>query len=223
MKIWAISDLHELHAQAIIPDNIDCILCAGDVTDSFNLSSNLIEFEYFFEWFNNLNIKYKVIIAGNHDTWATKKFCKDKLKEKGIIYLEDTYTEIEGIKIYGSPWTPTYGNWHFMKDRSSLDAIWRKVEPDTDIWLTHGPPAGVLDLSEDRDYRLNQCGDKSLYKRIYEKKPKYHIFGHIHDFKECKNFGSLKRDFGTTFMNVSSVEDGRFDKGLIHNGIVFDI
>lgn len=223
MKTWAISDTHCLHRQAIIPDNIDCIIHAGDATNSMNLSQNLIEFEDFFDWFSNLSIKHKVLIAGNHDTWATKQYNKEKVREAGIIYLEHEGFNLNGLKLFGSPYTPTYGNWYFMKDRSSMDALWRKLDPDIDILITHGPPAGILDLSEDRDYRLNQCGDVSLYKRIYEKRPKCSIFGHIHDFKTCKNFGMLKRDFGTTFMNVSSVEDGRFDKGLIHNGIVFDI
>lgn len=223
MKCWGISDTHGLHRQAIVPDKIDLLLYAGDSTNSYFLPANLVEFEDFFNWFVNLSIKYKVIIAGNHDTWATKAYNRDKLKEAGIIYLENEYTEIEGIKIFGSPFTPTYGNWHFMKDRSKMDDIWKHVEPDTDIWLVHGPPAGILDLTEDREYKLQQCGDVSLYKRVEQKRPKYVIYGHIHDFKSCRNFGTMKRDFGTTFMNVSSVEDGRFDKGLIHNGIVFEL
>lgn len=223
MKCWAISDTHGMHRQAIIPDKIDLLVYGGDSTNSKFLPNNLVEFEDFFNWFSNISIEYKVIIAGNHDTWATKAYNRDKLKEAGIIYLENEYTEIEGLKIFGSPFTPTFGDWCFMKDRSKLDPIWRHLEENIDILITHGPPQGILDLSENRDYKLEQVGDLSLYKRVYEKRPKYHIFGHIHDFKTCKNFGTMKRDFGTIFMNVSSVEDGRFDKGLIHNGIVFEI
>src|SRR6478736_5626566 len=221
-KFWGISDTHGMHRQAIIPDNVDCILYGGDSTNSMNLNQNLIEFEDFFNWFSELSIPNKVLIAGNHDIHLTKQYIKDKVKEAGIIYLEDDYFTLNSIKIFGSPWTPRYGDWSFMKDRSKMDPIWRHVEPDTDIWLIHGPPEGILDLTEDREYRLVQAGDISLYKRVMEKRPKYVVYGHIHDFKTCKNFGTLKRDFGTTFMNVSSVEDGRFDKGLIHNGITFE-
>lgn len=223
MKFWAISDTHELHRQAIIPDKIDVLLYGGDSTNSFYLPQNLQEFEDFFDWLTNLSIEHKIIIAGNHDTWATKQYIRDKLKEAGIIYLENEYYTLNNLKIFGSPLTPTFGNWHFMKDRSKLDTYWRNLEEDIDILITHGPPASVLDLTENREYQLQQVGDVSLYKRVYQKRPKYHIFGHVHDFKSCRNFGTYKSDFSTIFMNVSSVEDGQFKKGLIHNGIVFEL
>jgi hypothetical protein len=37
--------------------------------------------------------------------------------EDNVIYiiLENTYIEIEGLKIFGSPYTPEFGNWSFMK------------------------------------------------------------------------------------------------------------
>lgn len=222
-KIWAISDTHSMHRMLIIPDNIDMIIHAGDSTNYRDLNRNLVEFEDFFDWFSNLNIKYKVLIAGNHDAWATKLYNREKLKEAGIIYLEDEYTTIEGIKIFGSPYTPNFGDWYFMKDRSKLDEKWKYIDSDVNIWITHGPPFGILDLTENRDYTLEQCGDLSLYKRIIQKNPKYHIFGHVHNFKTCRNQGRLKHNnYITEFMNVSCVEDGRFDKGPTSNGIVFN-
>lgn len=223
MRFFAISDTHGMHHQVIIPENIDCIIYAGDSTNYKNLNVNLIEFEDFLYWFDNLKIENKILIAGNHDAYATKKYNRDKLKEKGIVYLEHEYYTLKGLKIFGSPYTPTFGDWYFMKDRSKLDSYWKELDNDIDILVTHGPPKSVLDLTESRDYQLEQVGDRALYERVTEKRPKFHIFGHLHDFKTCKNFGTYKSDFGTTFMNVSSVEDGRFDKGLIHNGIVFEI
>src|SRR5690348_9482448 len=104
IKYWGISDTHACHRQTIVPDNVDCLLYGGDSTNYFGLNQNLIEFEDFFNWLVELNIPKKVVIAGNHDTWATKAYNRDKLKEAGIIYLENEYTEIEGIKIFGSPW-----------------------------------------------------------------------------------------------------------------------
>ncbi len=171
MKCWGISDTHGMHRRLFIPKGIDTIIHAGDSTNSSNLSHNLVEFEDFFNWLMGLDIKNKIICAGNHDTWAVKAYTRDKLKEVGIIYLENEYAEIEGIKMFGSPWTPLYGNWNFMKDRSKMDDIWKHVDDNVDIWITHGPPAGILDLTENREYRLEQVGDVSLYKRIMEKKP----------------------------------------------------
>lgn len=220
-KIWALSDTHGTHRQAIIPEGIDLFIFAGDSTNYRDLHNNLPEFEDFFNWIVNLDIKYKVIIAGNHDAWATKKYNIEKLEEAGIIYLEDDYTFVNDIKIWGSPWTPTFGTWHFMKDRAKIDRNWEHMDHDIDILVTHGPPKSILDLTENRDYQLEQCGDSALYKRVRERNIKYHIFGHVHDFKSCLNFGQYKSDFGTTFMNVSSVEDGKIGV-LKHNGIVFE-
>lgn len=223
MKIFAISDTHGMHRQVIIPESVDLIIHAGDSTNQFHLGRNLVEFEDFFDWFVDLDIKNKVLIAGNHDAWATKLYNREKLKEAGVIYLEHEYSNIEGLKLFGSPFTPTFNNWYFMKDRGKLDACWRNLDNDIDILITHGPPHGILDLTENRDYKLEQVGDLSLYKRVMEKRPKFHIFGHIHNFKYCRNQGAFQYiNHPTKFMNVSSVEDGRFDKGLVSNGIVFD-
>jgi predicted phosphodiesterase len=85
MKFFAISDTHGLHRQVIVPNRVDCILYAGDSTNSKYLNQNLQEFEDFFTWLEELPIKHKIIIAGNHDAWATKAYIRDKLKEAGIL------------------------------------------------------------------------------------------------------------------------------------------
>ena len=68
----------------------------------------------------------------------------------------------------------------------------------------------------------DMCGCKALKNRIQLVKPKYSIFGHIHNYRECVNQGIRVHD-NITYMNVSSVEDGKFDRGLISQGIVFEI
>jgi Icc-related predicted phosphoesterase len=187
MKIWSISDTHGMHRRAIIPENIDCIIFGGDCTNYMDLLRNQIEFEDFFDWFYKLDIKYKVIIAGNHDTFATKKYNIDKLKESNIIYLEHEDVIIEEIRIFGSPFTPTFGNWNFMKDRSKLDKYWTLIDGNVDILVTHGPPMGMLDLSRNRDNILEYCGDKALMRHVKKIKPSFHVFGHIHNFDDCIN------------------------------------
>ena len=223
MKCWAISDTHGMHGLSFPPDGIDCLIFAGDSTNYYDLKSNLVEFDYFLHWIGGLNITHKIVIAGNHDAWATRSAYKDKLSESGIIYLEHSMIEVGGFRFFGSPYTPTFGNWHFMKDRDKLSRYWEDIPYNLDVLITHGPPKGILDLSLDRGNAFKQCGDSALWKAVYRKGPRYHIFGHIHDFDVCKNFGTFKRDTVTTFMNVSSVEDGKFDKGLVHNGIIFEL
>ena len=222
MKTWIISDTHGHHRSLKVPEGIETIIHAGDSTNFYNLYDNIPEFHDFKTWFLDLPIKNKILIAGNHDAWATKKYNIDDMKGVGVIYLEHEAAIVEGHTIFGSPYTPNFGNWYFMKDRAKLSRYWEILGTNIDVLITHGPPKGILDLTENPDYTLEQCGDGALYKKVMKVKPTYHIFGHIHDCKECRNAGMLKRD-GITFINAAVIEDGRFDKGPINNGHIIEI
>ena len=222
MKTWVISDTHGWHKSLQVPEGIDTIIHAGDSTNAFNLYTNIPEFHDFKIWFLDLPIKNKILIAGNHDAWATKRYNIDDLKSQNVIYLEHEAAIVEGKTIFGSPYTPTFGNWHFMKDRAKLSRYWEILGTNIDILITHGPPKGILDLTENRDYTLEQVGDGALYKKVIKVKPTYHIFGHVHDVKQCRNAGILQRD-GITFINAAVVEDGKFEQGPINNGHIINI
>lgn len=222
MKILAISDTHGFEDEVKIPD-VDMIVCGGDATNYKDYLRNQLEFDKFYNWWSNLNIKHKVLIAGNHDRSLLKNYNKDKVKECSI-YLEHEYTEVEGLKIFGSPYTLTFGDWFFMMNHNKLNLAWEVLEKDIDILITHGPPKGILDLAERKYSSYEYCGDSNLLRKIRQVNPKHHIFGHIHDGYRINNFGTRTvADLDTTFYNVSSVRDGDFDKGLIHNGIIIEI
>lgn len=224
LKTWFISDTHAQHKHLIIPKNVDTIIHAGDSTNYYDWLNNQPEFEDFISWFNNLPIKNKILIAGNHDAWAIKKYNIDRVKELGIHYLEHEYLELEGRLFFGSPYTPTFGNWHFMKDRSKLSRYWEALTTGIDVLITHGAPKGILDLSHNREHKLEYCGDSALTKAVFINQPKFHVFGHIHDNKGCFNSGVTKLSAcSTTFINASVVTDGKFNQGCSSNGQVFDI
>ena len=114
--------------------------------------------------------------------------------------------------------------WAFNKRRDKMHEHWKNVPDDIDIFVTHGPPKGFLDLSYDRDNNLEQCGDLSLRKRIFEIKPKLVCFGHIHNCEDITNAGVLKLSAypEITFSNGSVVTDGKFGK-VSSNGNVFEL
>lgn len=217
MKIACISDTHGFHNQIIFTENVDCIIHAGDSTNYKDIINNQIEFNSFIDWYSKLDIKHKILIAGNYDAWATKKYNIDKVKDLGIIYLEHEYCEIDNITFFGSPYTPTFGDWYFMKDRAKLDKYWN-INIKCDILITHGPPKGILDLSYDNRNNLIFCGDNALRKNIRKIPPSYHIFGHIHNNKDIVNYGVRIID-KTVFVNASMVKDREFDKGVINEPI----
>ena len=63
--------------------------------------------------------------------------------------------------------------------------------------ITHGPSFGILDLTDDK---IN-IGCKELKKIVDLKKPKVHIFGHVHH-----SYGQTELN-GTRFYNVSILDE----------------
>jgi Icc-related predicted phosphoesterase len=224
MKIWHISDTHTYHNLLDVPEDIDMVIHSGDATNPKNPYLSEDEMQNFIYWYSLLPIKHKVFVAGNHDVCIEKNFIKkDDFERAGIIYLENDYIEIEGIKIWGSPITPTFGEWAFMRARHKTHELWQQIPDDTDIVVVHGPPATILDLSYNRKNELESCGDSALMKRLLDINPKLCLFGHIHNCKGIINAGTRKlssRD--TIYSNGSVVTDGKFGK-LSSNGNIFEI
>jgi Icc-related predicted phosphoesterase len=225
MKIWHISDTHTYHDLLKVPYDIDMIIHSGDCSNPRDPYNNESEVRDFIDWFKMIPVKYKIYVAGNHDTSIEKKLVlKQDFADAGIIYLEDDLVKVEDILIYGSPYTPNFGNWSFMKDRNKLERYWKNAIPDyVDIIVTHGPPKGILDKSYNRENEMEDCGDKSLLNRVLEVQPSYHLFGHIHNCKDIINAGIQKLSIcDTWFSNGSVVTDGRFGK-LSSNGNIMEI
>jgi len=230
MKVWAISDTHTRHENLVVPEGIDMVIHAGDASIARSVSQNREQMVPFLEWYSSLDIKYKVLIAGNHDTSVQVRRTMQIPLEipDNIIYLQHEMREIAGVKIFGSPYTPTFGHgWAFNVDRPDLLGKWGEIPEDCDILVTHGPPKGILDMTQ-YDSRqpgnngkvFQQCGCEHLLNRIKEIQPKYSIFGHIHNEENCQNSGVLRlSNIETTFINASIV-DLKYNPH--NNGWVFD-
>jgi Icc-related predicted phosphoesterase len=225
MKIWHIGDTHSYHRLLKAPNNIDMVIHSGDFSNYYDVYKNEPEARDFLNWYASLDIKHKILIAGNHDAlafrWNTdfRKLCKDL----NIIYLENESVIVDGIKIWGSPHTPQFGDWYFMKNRSKLDKVWQTIPNDSDIVVVHTPPKGVLDLSYDRFHTLEMCGCNALKKRMLKIQPKLCLFGHIHNNKDIINAGTTKlSEYDTIFSNGSVLTDGKFGK-LSSNGNILEI
>lgn len=205
MRIVCLSDTH--NQQIDTPDG-DILIHAGDATVR-GTHEEILEFN---AWFSLLPHKHKIFVAGNHDwLFETNPVMARALLDKNIVYLQDKAVEIDGIRIYGSPWQPRFYDWAFNLDRGrEMAEKWEMIPPDTDILITHGPPSGILDRTAYGDL----AGCEELIKKVIEIRPKAHIFGHIHE-----GYGSLE-DFGVQFINASNCNESYYP---VNPPIVFDI
>lgn len=174
-KIVCISDTHALHKNIKdIPDG-DILIHAGDLTNKGELK----DVESFNSWLKKLPHKHKIVIAGNHDFCFEQKNIAARELLTDATYLQDSFIILENLKIYGSPWQPWFYDWAFNLRRGEpLKAVWQQIPEDTDILITHGPPYGILDKTDNGDL----VGCEELIKRIEKlRKLKLHVFGHIHE------------------------------------------
>ncbi len=217
MIITFLSDTHSSQAWMPNSDFIggDVVVHAGDLS----IRGYKHEIENFLQWFSSLPYRYKVFIAGNHDFifQDDPKRAKEILSRyPNIIYLEDNGIEIEGIKIWGSPWQPVFYNWAFNLPRRGEELLskWKMIPGNTDILITHGPPHGILDHLPDGF----NCGCELLFEEVSKYiNPKVHVFGHIHN-----GYGS-KSDNGTLYINASNLdEDYRYKNKPISVSIEAD-
>lgn len=193
MKLVCISDTHQSHSGVDVPE-CDVLVCSGDVT----IQGYKYELINFLKWFEKQPAKHKIFICGNHDFIFEKDpvTAQEIVEGFDVIYLQETSVTVEGYKFYGTPVTPWFHDWAFNADEQELRRTASLVPDDTDVLLTHGPPADVLDrVLRPPGHRV---GCYYMRERIRAVKPLVHAFGHIHE-----DYGVVVED-GTVFVNASS-------------------
>jgi Icc-related predicted phosphoesterase len=190
MKIVVISDTHSAHRDVKLPEG-DVLLHAGDLC--FALGTNRKEqcdqIRDVDQWFGEQNFEKIICIAGNHD-FPFHHGLFTKLNN--AVYLQNGHYTYKGVKFFGSPnQLPFFGA--FNAGEETLKSIYRQVDEDTDVLITHGAPYGILDVP----HRGDHTGSHELWDLVQRIKPKLHVFGHIH-----YSYGKVEQD-GTTFLNAS--------------------
>jgi Icc-related predicted phosphoesterase len=189
-RIVCVSDTHARHRLTAVPGG-DVLVHAGDLTRRGKLE----DVEEFDRWLGTLPHPVKVVICGNHDFCFQDRPAEARALVRNATYLEDSGCEAGGLTFWGSPWQPWFGGWAFNLPRGEeLARVWAKIPDRVDVLLTHGPPEGILD----RTNHGENAGCADLLRRVYEVRPRLHVFGHIHEAA-----GRLDAD-GTVFVNASS-------------------
>lgn len=179
MRIVQISDTHNRHQRLKDLPAGDVIVHCGDFSD-MGREEEVLDF---LNWFIMLPYAHKIFVTGNHDLclWDAKDI--EDLPEN-VHFLQDRGCEIDGIRFFGLAYN----------HRESL------IPDDVDVLITHEPPIMILDKTVGIHW-----GNAPLRNRVFEVKPKFHLFGHAHEAYGEKTIE------GITFSNGSSLHDNYYE------------
>jgi Icc-related predicted phosphoesterase len=210
VTICHISDTHNYYVPTLDLPAADILVHSGDWSNAGKLDETLS----FLNWLKKDTVrkryKHIVVVPGNHDRWCFANPVATELlmQENGIHYLSDKGVILEGVKFYGMPWVPKYGNWGFMCTEEDIKRRCDQIDPDTQVLITHGPPKGYNDAvirysRETGEQGYSNEGSLELYRAIDRLKPKFHLFGHIHE-------GHGKNYHNQTVLVNSAIMDGNY-------------
>jgi Icc-related predicted phosphoesterase len=199
-SVIATSDLHQ-HFDFVLP-KADIAIIAGD----WSYRGRLDEQNAYAAWLilqRQTHPEMSIVWTnGNHelDCEVNREISERIAEYTDTFYLEDDGIELCGLKIWGSPYTPAFGNWAYMYQRGT--DRWKIIPEGLDILITHGPPYGIGDrvFNYRGDIQLVGCYD--LREEVKKKRPKHHIFGHIHCDYGCQGWNG-----STEFYNVARCDE----------------
>ena len=191
MKVCVTSDLH-----GYLPEIEPCelLLICGDIVSlkhqRYSKSCKQWYTKVFQPWIDSLPCDKVLFIPGNHEVGVEghedeyRKLFSPTNKATILLHNYYEYLSNDGIvyKIFGTPYCKIFGNWAYMKSNSDLKKKFSEIPEGLDILITHDVAYGYADQSlQDIGYGTEEhFGTVELRDAILEKKPKFHLSGHIH-------------------------------------------
>lgn len=189
--------------------NIDVVIHCGNLTKD----SQLEEYDETIKMLNAIDAPVKIAIPGSldlalepagyeelfvhspvsHATFETTHGeygeARKRFQRAGIHLLGEGFREFQlengaVLKLFASQYTPRWSEERGVTYRYNLGTHHFDVPSNVDVAITHGPPAGVLDIpapvpDSDTDTR-EPLGCPNLFSAISRAKPKLHCFGRVH-------------------------------------------
>lgn len=172
----------------------DVLIHAGDITNQGSLK----ELQKAADWLQKADFAVKIVIAGNHDfsldeDYDISNIKRDKLAEcrelmaslPGVTYLQHSGAQITipekdvSFKVFGSPYSTRHHSrfMGFQHNEGDAAARWATIPSDTDVLITHTPPASIRDASQ----HWVEGGCPALRAALWRVRPALHICGHCHE------------------------------------------
>jgi Icc-related predicted phosphoesterase len=217
VRFACISDTHCLHRDVKVPQ-CDYLIHSGDITD-YGEPDVMNDF---MNWLRELKAtgtvrKECIVVPGNHDVTLYPEFLErhswryfwdtevvDKIETKDVIILRDRGVELDGIRIYGSPWVRPVCQWAYCS--ANLKDKFDRIPNNTDILITHSPAFSKGDNST--------FGSHELFDRVQIVKPLVHVMGHVHFA-----YGIINDQ--TTYINAALANSSATK--IVNRPIIFDL
>jgi predicted phosphohydrolase len=101
LRLVLLSDTHQLHRKVHVPDG-DTFIHAGDFTMFSQSMEAVVDFN---DWLGELPHRYKIVVPGNHEFFLEADPSDRFMLDQAIVLINEG-TEVEGLRIWGSPVTP---------------------------------------------------------------------------------------------------------------------
>ncbi|TLS20883.1 uncharacterized protein PpBr36_10816 [Pyricularia pennisetigena] len=150
----------------------------------------------------------------------------NRILESGGVQLLDqgrhvfTLTNGAHLTVYASPCTPSDGGGAYQYRRDDGHDFDTGDTGAVDVFVTHGPPRGVLDRTSGRE----RAGCAELFAAVARARPRMHCFGHIHEgwgsrlvawrekIAETPSFFTdIDNDRSVVVETLATLADGKFD------------
>jgi Icc-related predicted phosphoesterase len=173
VRVVCLADLH-----GYLPEvpACDVLLVAGDICptgDERPATQRTWLHSTFARWLADVPAATVIGVAGNHDFVGETD--PSALRDLDWHYLQDETIEIDGLSVYGSPWTSRFQEWAFMLSEEELSRCWEGIPDAIDVLCVHSPPVGYGDWISG-----HHIGSPSLLEAIDARAPKLCVFGHVH-------------------------------------------
>ncbi|KAK4158008.1 Metallo-dependent phosphatase-like protein [Chaetomidium leptoderma] len=228
-RLLILSDTHADDGQLRL--SADVAIHCGDLTEE----SKLCEFVASIRLLKGIRAPLKLAIAGNHDFTLDTPLFRRKIAEAvpaldpdlvkkefgeygearqllaaaGIVLLGEgrhQFTLDNGalLTVYASPYTPSpHAEMGFQfkpKDGHNFE-----IGPGVDVAITHGPPRGVLDMTDSKE----RGGCEELFAEVARARPRLHCFGHIHEGWGAKSVAWRGREATASPSHFTDIDNGR--------------
>jgi Icc-related predicted phosphoesterase len=180
LSLVCVSDLH-----GFLPDVPPCdvLVVAGDITPQGDRDpagqARWLDAELR-AWLDAAPARHVVAVAGNHD--FVFQVAATTVPDLPWHLLQDSSCTLDGVRFWGSPWTPWFFDWAFNAPRGEegeafLAERYATCPAETDVVVLHGPPRGY----GDRTRTGVDAGSSAALQLIDRVRPQLCVFGHIHE------------------------------------------